>query len=339
MGKAYTITPQHHEKKNVTIYVVRLNEKVDRGIFTELKAVSKSYHGYYSSFSGVNGFVFSTEEDAKAFGEDITTFIYVNENQVSNDEDVMQDEDDEIQAGPKSQMPLHEALKYLIKREGADILKNPRIVNMLDDYQAYDAIPCAKYIIRSMIADRYMYNFVQIGSWNKKSIDFISMVSSETGFVSEYLLSIFSSIAFALGWFAEWQSISTPILVRPSSKPVKKWSHNMSEDKADAFFKSITEYDNLSAGKGYVTVRNIFFFFNECDRLTLSCEITKTKKTKDTLPTLRIIVYDLKGRIRLNQQVTYFRDEKIGTEEIVLPIFDIDPEIIGKIKLKWECYS
>ena len=81
MGKSeiYTITKQYHEKKGIDIWVVRLDVKVDDDTFAELKGFAKELHGYYSTFYGVNGFVFKTENDADKFGNKLDNYLQIEE--------------------------------------------------------------------------------------------------------------------------------------------------------------------------------------------------------------------------------------------------------------------
>ena len=68
---AYSITKQHNNKKDVDIWVVRGKERTDKDVYTQRKQVAKEHNGYYSSFRGVNGFVFNTAKEAHAFADAI----------------------------------------------------------------------------------------------------------------------------------------------------------------------------------------------------------------------------------------------------------------------------
>lgn len=67
----YSITKQHNNKKDVDIWVVRGKERSDKDVYMQRKQIAKEHDGYYSSFKGVNGFVFNTPEDAQAFAENV----------------------------------------------------------------------------------------------------------------------------------------------------------------------------------------------------------------------------------------------------------------------------
>lgn len=67
----YSITKQHNNKKDIDIWVVRGKERTDKDVYTQRKQVAKEHNGYYSSFRGVNGFVFNTAKEAHTFADAI----------------------------------------------------------------------------------------------------------------------------------------------------------------------------------------------------------------------------------------------------------------------------
>ena len=78
---AYSITKQHHDKKGIDIWVVRGKENTDKEVFLQNKQWAKKNNGYYSSFRGVNGFVFNTPEEARTFAEKAFNSQPANENE------------------------------------------------------------------------------------------------------------------------------------------------------------------------------------------------------------------------------------------------------------------
>ena len=81
-NELYSITKQHNNKKDVDIWVVRGKERVDRDVFLQQKQTAKQTNGYYSSFRGVNGFVFNTSEEAQMFADN--AFIKQQQDQQGN---------------------------------------------------------------------------------------------------------------------------------------------------------------------------------------------------------------------------------------------------------------
>ena len=82
----YSITKQHNNKKDVDIWVVRGKERTDKDVYTQRKQVAKEHNGYYSSFRGVNGFVFNSAEEAHAFADTIFN-TQSEENRAQNSEE------------------------------------------------------------------------------------------------------------------------------------------------------------------------------------------------------------------------------------------------------------
>ena len=83
---AYSITKQHNNKKDVDIWVVRGKERTGKDVYTQRKQVAKEHNGYYSSFRGVNGFVFNSAEEAHAFADAIFN-TQSEENRAQNSEE------------------------------------------------------------------------------------------------------------------------------------------------------------------------------------------------------------------------------------------------------------
>ena len=93
MGEGYTITKQHNNKKDIDIWVVRPGgERVDKSVYTEWKNTAKKHgKGYWSSFTGVKGFVFETPEDAKAFATEVWGKENPQQNQPASSDNSQQD--------------------------------------------------------------------------------------------------------------------------------------------------------------------------------------------------------------------------------------------------------
>lgn len=195
----YTISTQYHEKKCCYIYVVLLASKVSNTDFMSQIRLSKNYGGYYSTYKGVNGFVFKTRQDVDLFCDDLSLYSNVIEelSNVSNitflqednskqtkepiakvnSKDVKQNNSSESVRGeaksyimpPSGKMDLHNALRTIIRAEGQGIITELRIVNILDNFNAFSDMPSAKYILRAIIADGHMQKLLQIREWNNEA--------------------------------------------------------------------------------------------------------------------------------------------------------------------------
>lgn len=196
----YTITPQYHAKKDCYIYVVRLSERISKDDFTNLSELAKSHKGYYSSFRGVNGFVFKSEDEAENFADDAMAIIdALQTSSIAKQSNAIPTcEEKNTLNPPATGMELHNALRAVIQSEGDTIITETRLVNILDDFKAYSDMPTAKYILRAIIADGYAHKLLSIGKWNNDAINLASRFASTTGFMPDAVEILFKSMAYGL---------------------------------------------------------------------------------------------------------------------------------------------
>ena len=103
-------------------------------------------------------------------------------------------------------MELHKALQHIIQTEGQDIIKEIRLVNILDDFNAYQDIPASKYILRAIIAEGYTNKLLALDKWDNNAVMLSQKFSTITGFIPESVSIIFQSLAYGLGWKNSIQS-------------------------------------------------------------------------------------------------------------------------------------
>lgn len=97
-------------------------------------------------------------------------------------------------------MELHLALKKVVALNGASILKERRLVNILADFNAYNDVPSAKFIIKTMIDEGYMDKILAIGKLNLNCEKTIDQFTIATGISKDYVVYICKCIGFALQW-------------------------------------------------------------------------------------------------------------------------------------------
>lgn len=97
-------------------------------------------------------------------------------------------------------MELHLALKNIVNLCGTDILKEQRLVNILADFNAYDDLPSAKFIIKTIIDDGYMRKFLGVGKWDMNCDKLINQFINMTGFAKDKVAYVFECIGFVLQW-------------------------------------------------------------------------------------------------------------------------------------------
>lgn len=96
----YSITKQYNSKRDVDIWVVRGKERTDKDIYTQRKQIAKEHGGYYSSFRGVNGFVFNTPEGAQNFANEAFN-MKANENYAQKIKEIMHGDSESRTAAPR----------------------------------------------------------------------------------------------------------------------------------------------------------------------------------------------------------------------------------------------
>lgn len=195
----YTITQQYHEKKGFFIFVVRLADRLDKDDFTSLSELAKSHYGYYSSFRGVNGFVFKTEEHAGKFCEDMMRVL--DSDSISTTKSlynaITSDESSAPSISPASGMELHKALRAVIQKEGESIIGEVRLVNILDDYKVFSERKYLKNILRVLIQDN-LISALPSSQWVKNVDKKIDRISKEYGWAKNVISFIFESLSYGL---------------------------------------------------------------------------------------------------------------------------------------------
>lgn len=97
-------------------------------------------------------------------------------------------------------MELHKALKNIVNLSGVSILKEQRLVNILADFNAYEDVPSAKFIIKTIIAEGYMERLIANGKWDSNCDKLIDQFAAMTGVVKDNVSYVFESLGFSLGW-------------------------------------------------------------------------------------------------------------------------------------------
>lgn len=97
-------------------------------------------------------------------------------------------------------MELHLALKNIVNLSGTGILKEQRLVNILADFNAYDDIQSAKFIIKTIIEEGFMEKLLANGKWDLNCDKLIDQFAAMTGMVKDNISYVFESLGFSLGW-------------------------------------------------------------------------------------------------------------------------------------------
>ncbi|MBQ0089551.1 MAG: hypothetical protein KBT27_09495 [Prevotellaceae bacterium] len=255
-------------------------------------------------------------------------------------------------------MELHKALQQIIKTDGRAILTQPRLVNILSDLQAYQAMPAAKYIISSMITDGYMQQLLLIGKWDVNSERLMNKYVQETGFQFDMVSCIFQSIAFGLKWK------QTLDVTSPSNTPVKPTSQNngasslnlscrelskRSEEFVSDYIEKCQEYiDSITYLKGNwedelgakITVTSNYEVLPAQTYLSWNIEIDGKMKIrlKQYSLSFHVAIYNLNGRLigTVDGMRGNTKDYEIVETDLIEEKYYKNIANIGKVVIYWE---
>lgn len=255
-------------------------------------------------------------------------------------------------------MELHKALQQIIKTDGRAILTQPRLVNILSDLQAYQAMPAAKYIISSMITDGYMQQLLLIGKWDVNSERLMNKYVQETGFQFDMVSCIFQSIAFGLKWK------QTLDVTSPSNTPVKPTSQNngasalnlsyrelskRSEEFVSDYIEKCQEYiDSITYLKGNwedelgakITVTSNYEVYSNDAPLSWNIEIDGKMKIrlKQYSLSFNVAIYNLNGRLigTVDGMRGNTKDYEIVETDSIEEKYYKNIANIGKVIIYWE---
>ena len=284
MGKIYTITKQLHEQKGLDIWVVRIIPKVEKEVFYDLRTLSKDMDGYYSSYRGVNGFVFKTENDAQSFANSLQEYIVIPE---EINEELLRDESKNKRKKSKNQnikdkaegtgskkkkelnpskLPLHEALRTIIDIEGKEILNDIRLINILDDYKAFEEIPSSKFILKTLITEKFFQNIHGNVQDQDKITTKINQFLTYTGLTYAPTMEIIKAVfeSFGIEWLLEVgekdAAIKEEVIVSSELKfyniPFSIGAKKMIEELLKKEFKPFLGENNLN--ENYIALKGEF---------------------------------------------------------------------------------
>jgi len=208
-------------------------------------------------------------------------------------------------------MELHKALRHIIQTEGQDIIKEQRLVNILDDFNAYQDIPASKYILRAIIADGYSSKLLQIGKWDNFAKALSTKFHSSTGFKEDASVNIFQSLAFGLGFISYYNPIN-----QATKNPTESESQGLITNNDFAKLSRLNQEKYLS---GLIEVDSNI-------KSQLGIEIKANVVIK--APTLYLNI-EAKGKLKQKYSVSIFaaiynkNDEMKGLKKVM--IFDSHP--------------
>lgn len=236
-------------------------------------------------------------------------------------------------------MELHIALKHIIETEGLDIIKEAKLINILDDFRAYENIPTAKYILRAIIADGYMNTLLQLGAWSNKIPQLAMKFANTTGFVSGTVDLIFQSIAYGLGWRQDIQSMQSVnrsnSLTKNTPAISSKWRAKMTEEEQEQYILSLFDFDHSKEDAFHVYLTNVSFSVDRDKEIKMYYEFEKRSQLTKFV-SLNYSLYDLKGRTKGRSVVGCMDENDINPKPDSCRFYELKVNQISRIRLWWE---
>lgn len=207
-------------------------------------------------------------------------------------------------------MELHKAIRNIVETDGKEIVKEVRLVNILSDFRAFDAIPASKYILRAIISDGYAQKLLAIGAWNSQSENLCSQFVATTGFQSDYALMVFQSLAYGLGFLNQMPTIINPIQQQPQNpSPQKPTPKLTKKEQREALLLSKVEFlSDIKAQTGVEMTNLSFEMIDEDDDKCFNFNFEIKGKVYRNIDNIDLYAafYDSYNKIRANENIWYF---------------------------------
>lgn len=221
-------------------------------------------------------------------------------------------------------MDFHLALKHIIRSESQDILTDIRLINILNDLNAYQDIQGSKYILRAIIVDGFAQKLLHIGRWNNDAINLASQFASITGFMPDLVEFLFKSLAYGLDWINHPPKITSIISATetqstPTTSSVKRkksWS-KLNVEEREKWLNSLVEIKQSLCGLTYDSIYIADDSYDNDVAFYINYEVSG-KLPKDRWVNLAYAIYDTSNRLRKKSILTStLGDSKGKTYNIV----------------------
>lgn len=93
---------------------------------------------------------------------------------------------------------LPEAFRYVVRKWGADYLRNRSLINILNDFQVLKNVPAAKHILLNMQSNGYIEKIIQASNWKIESKSISTKFSNEFGTKEDIVTYIVECIGYGL---------------------------------------------------------------------------------------------------------------------------------------------
>lgn len=230
-------------------------------------------------------------------------------------------------------MELHLALRNIVKTDGPSIITEGRLVNILCDFQAFDAIPASKYVMRAIIDDGYSKKLLQCAKWDMAAQQLSGQFANSTGFQPDIVWTIFQSLAYGLGWvnsleYSRKQSPAYPDANIPvhQKAPVVHITEKSNPRDKSLYLNSIVEKkENLETAIG-ISINNVSFNVSD-DGKTITCNMEVTAQSISSTIDIKVVYYDKFGMIAKEDSGTIYKSSFKGFDIVQAYSFSFNTSI------------
>lgn len=235
-------------------------------------------------------------------------------------------------------MELHLALRNIVKTDGPSIITEGRLVNILCDFQAFDAIPASKYVMRAIIDDGYSKKLLQCTKWDMTAQQLSGQFASSTGFQPDIVWLIFQSLAYGLGWtntISAAANIPTPPVKNPHNRQKPTLGKNSTTGDIIQYLSSLierkpetektlgVEFINVSCG-AYSAYGDHFFY---------DCNVEVKGPVNERYLTIKVVTYSTSNSILnvVDKSISKGDLKNFGVFRICSQITGVDVSELGRI--------
>lgn len=204
-------------------------------------------------------------------------------------------------------MELHKAIKNILKYQGEEFLLDPKMINALTDFQAFEQYPALKNVFRMLHQDGYVEKIKNAGKWDMACDQMVYEIERDYAFPRDLVEFTLKSIGVGLGYACNLSQLSQPNQQTPkknkqtSSSLTKPWS-KLSTVEREAFLNSILEVQSSTCGLKYDSVYLADSGFDSFG-FDINYEV-KGILTKSASVNFTYAIYDHQNRLRKTYVMT-----------------------------------
>lgn len=193
-------------------------------------------------------------------------------------------------------MELYTVLRNIIDVDGQDILSNIKLINVLNDFNAFNSHPATKYVLKAFIENNFIRQMLDIGN-SDANISMLSLkVTNTTGFMPEVVGYVIQSLKYGLRW-----SDDIPVIYNGQQQPLFPSQYsasthfkNLSKNEQEKFLSKLIHIEPYIEAKYNMKVKaNASISYS-----TLYVNIEVSGKLEQNDLSLFIAIYNKQGEFK-----------------------------------------